>query len=80
MPGSYNSHQIYVILVGAVTLSLAACGGDPNAVKESDRNGPKAGMERDAIQGLGGKNREEGSLFGPGGIFGSGMVTIGTGK
>jgi Domain of unknown function (DUF3576) len=72
MPGSYNSNRISVILVGAVTLSLAACGGDTNAVKESDnRNGPKGAMERDAIQGLGGKNREEGTLFGPGGLFGS---------
>jgi hypothetical protein len=72
MPGSYNSSRISVILVGAVTLSLAACGGDPNAVKESDnRNSTKANTQRDMIQGLGGKNREEGTLFGPGGIFGN---------
>ena len=72
MPGSYNSNRISVILVGAVILSLAACGGDTNAVKENDaRNATKSSMERDMSQGLGGKNREEGSLFGPGGIFGS---------
>ena len=72
MPGSYNSRRIYVISVGAVALSLAACGGDPNAVKENDaRNGTKSATERDMNQGLGGKNREEGTLFGPGGIFGA---------
>jgi hypothetical protein len=72
MPGSYNSRRISVILVGTLTLGLAACGGDPNAVKENDaRNGTKSATERDMIQGLGGKNREEGTLFGPGGIFGS---------
>jgi hypothetical protein len=55
-----------------VTLSLAACGGNPNAVKENEgRTGTKSETQRDMIQGLGGKNREDGTLFGPGGIFGS---------
>ena len=72
MPGSYNSNRISVIFVGAVTLSLAACGGNPNAVKENEgRTGTKSETQRDMIQGLGGKNREDGTLFGPGGIFGS---------
>jgi len=72
MPGSSNSIRISVILVGAMALSLAACGGNPDAVKESDnRNSTKANTQRDMIQGLGGKNREEGTLFGPGGIFGN---------
>src|ERR1700737_658048 len=70
MPGSSNSILISVILVGA--LSLAACGGNPDAVKEGEgRNSGKSGSQRDMIQGLGGKNREEGSLFGPGGLFGT---------
>jgi Domain of unknown function (DUF3576) len=72
MPGSSNSIRILVILTGIMTLSLAACGGNPDAVKENDaRHGTKAATERDMIQGLGGKNREEGTIFGPGGIFGS---------
>jgi Domain of unknown function (DUF3576) len=72
MPGSYNYRPISVISVGVMALGLAACGGDPNSVKENDaRNGTKSATERDMIQGLGGKNREEGTLFGPGGIFGS---------
>jgi hypothetical protein len=72
MPGSSNSIRISVILVGAVALSLAACGGDPYSVKESEnRNATKGAMERDMGQGLGGKNREDGTLFGPGGLFGS---------
>src|SRR5580693_5083349 len=71
MPGSYNSSRISVILVGTVALSLAACGGNPDAVKESEnRNSTKANTQRDMIQGLGGKNREDGTLFGPGGMFG----------
>src|SRR6266851_8512914 len=72
MLGSYNSSRISVILVGAVTLSLAACGGNPNAIKENEnRTGTKSSEQRDMIQGLGGRNREEGSLFGPGGLFGN---------
>ena len=72
MPGSSNSILISVILVGAMTLSLAACGGNPDAVKEGEgRNSGKSSSQRDMIQGLGGKNREEGSLFGPGGLFGT---------
>jgi hypothetical protein len=56
-----------------MALMLGAC-GDPNssAVKERDaRNATKSETMRDMNQGLGGRNREEGSLFGPGGIFGS---------
>ena len=53
-------------------MGVTACGGNPNAVKENEgRNATKAQSQRDMIQGLGGKNREDGTLFGPGGIFGS---------
>jgi hypothetical protein len=50
--------------------SLAACGGDPSGVKERDYGGGRAGKEQ-ASQGLGGQNRETGTLFGPGGLFGA---------
>ena len=51
-------------------LSLAGC-GDPDAVTEK-RSGPSGDRSRrDATTGLGGRNQEEGSLFGPGGLFGS---------
>jgi hypothetical protein len=55
-----------------VAASLAGCGGNTEAVKESDaRNSTKGDVKRQINQGLGGRNREEGSLFGPGGLFGS---------
>jgi hypothetical protein len=63
---------ISVICAGAVVLGLAGCVGSPDAVKESDsRNSTKGDTKRQINQGLGGRNREEGSLFGPGGLFGS---------
>ena len=58
-------------MLGLTTLSLAGCGvGNPSAIKERDLNAGKAGKV-DAAQGLGGQNREQGTLFGPGGLFGS---------
>jgi Domain of unknown function (DUF3576) len=51
-------------------LSLAGCGGNPGAIKERDLNGGRA-AKADAGQGLGGQNREQGTLFGPGGLLGS---------
>ena len=52
-------------------MSLATgCGGNPGAIKERDYGGGRAAKEQ-ATQGLGGQNREEGSLFGPGGLLGS---------
>jgi hypothetical protein len=56
-------------MIGLV-LSLAGCGGNPSAIKERDLNAGKAGKV-DAAQGLGGQNREQGTLFGPGGLLGS---------
>ena len=70
MPGSPISVTISVILAGAFAFGLAAC-GDPDAVKESDRrHGTSGDISRQINQGLGGRNQEQGSLFGPGGLFG----------
>src|SRR6202008_2186860 len=50
--------------------AVAGC-GDPEAVKEK-RSGPSGDRnKRDVTSGLGGRNQEEGSLLGPGGLFGS---------
>jgi hypothetical protein len=64
---------ISVFCAGALFLGLAACGGDTNAVKESDnRNATKGDIKRQINQGLGGRTRDDsGSLFGPGGLFGA---------
>ena len=59
-----------LVLAVLVTAGLAACGGDPGAVKERDYSGGREAKQQ-ASQGLGGQNRETGSLFGPGGLFGS---------
>jgi hypothetical protein len=58
------------LIAGLVALGLVGC-GDPDAVKEK-RSGPSGDRnKRDITQGLGGRTQETGSLFGPGGIFGS---------
>ena len=72
MPGSSISIRILVIMVGALTFTLGACGGNPDSVKESEaRNATRSQTQRALNQGLGGKTQEEGTLFGPGGMFGS---------
>jgi hypothetical protein len=64
------SNAIRFSLLGLAVLSLAAC-GDPDSVTEK-RSGPSGDRNRrDASAGLGGRTQEEGSLFGPGGLFGS---------
>ena|SRR5579864_9248775 len=60
------------ILLGALlVLAIAGCdGGDGSNLEK--RSGPSGDRtKRDATTGLGGRNQEEGSLFGPGGLFGS---------
>ena len=60
-----------ILLGGLLMLAIAGCSGDPDAVTEK-RSGPSGDRNRrDATTGLGGRNQEEGSLFGPGGLFGS---------
>ncbi len=58
--------------LAALALSvLSGCNvGDPNAVKDRDLDQGRM-TKQAATQGLGGQNREQGSLFGPGGLFGS---------
>src|SRR5215218_9711803 len=63
---------VSVFCAGAFALGLAACGGNTDGVSEDPkRQGTTGDVKRQINQGLGGRNREEGSLFGPGGIFGS---------
>ena len=71
MPGSPNSVLLTVICAGLLVLGLSAC-GDTGAVQEdARRHGTSGDVGRQINQGLGGRNREDGSLFGPGGLFGS---------
>ncbi len=67
---SGGSWPLRVFLASLLFAGLTACGGDPSAIKERDLDRGKAGRV-DAAQGLGGQNRENGTLFGPGGLFGS---------
>ena len=65
-----GSRPLRVLLASVLFAGLTACGGDPSAIKERDLDRGKAGKV-DAAQGLGGQNRDTGTLFGPGGLFGS---------
>jgi hypothetical protein len=59
-----------LLTLTSVTMGLVAC-GDPNAVTEK-RSGPSGDRTtRDMMSGVGGRNTDHGSLFGPGGLFGS---------
>ena len=72
MPGSTKSTLFFAVLAGAFSLGLTGCGGNTDAVKEdARRHGTSGDVNRQINQGLGGRNREDGSLFGPGGLFGS---------
>ena len=70
MPGSSNSTE-YWHWERRLSGAQPACGGDPNAIKENEGRHTRSQSQRDMAQGLGGRNREEGTLFGPGGLFGS---------
>jgi len=73
MPGSSISIRILVVFLGTLTLlTLGACeGGVTDTKGDEARNASRSQSQRQMNQGLGGKNREEGSLFGPGGLFGT---------
>jgi hypothetical protein len=62
--------SFFRLSIAGLALSLAGCVGNPSAIKERDYGGGRDAKNQ-ATQGLGGQNREEGSLFGPGGLFGS---------
>jgi hypothetical protein len=63
-------HTTRLLMAGLLIAALSGC-GDPESVSEK-RSGPSGDRsKRDVTGGLGGRNREEGSLFGPGGLFGS---------
>ncbi len=59
------------LLAGAALLlvGLTGCGGDPSAVKERDYGAGRGDPSKST--GIAGQNREYGSMFGPGGLFGS---------
>jgi hypothetical protein len=61
-----------LLLAGALLTSfLSGCGGNPDAVKVRENTQGELRTKQDIQQGLAGQNRETGSLFGPGGLFGS---------
>jgi hypothetical protein len=64
------SYKLRLLIAGLLIFAVSGC-GEPDSVTEK-RSGPSGDRNRrDATAGLGGRNREEGSLFGPGGLFGS---------
>jgi len=71
MLGFLSIRRLAVVAAGAILLALPAC-GDSDATFKHDQ--PTEGEVRDkykVISGLGGDKQETGSLFGPGGLFGS---------
>src|SRR3954470_21302968 len=67
--GSRMKHLGTLLLAVVAASILAACGGED--VKETRSGAAGDRNRRDMSVGLGGKNTETGSLFGPGGLFGS---------
>jgi hypothetical protein len=64
------SNAVRLSLLGLTVVGLAAC-GDPDSVKEKSSGPSGDRSRRDLTTGLGGRTQEEGTLFGPGGLFGS---------
>jgi len=71
MPRLAHISKMLAVGIGLSTVALAGCGGNPNAVRETRSGQASDRNSRDMIQGLGGQNREQGSIFGPGGLLGS---------
>ncbi|CAN5922612.1 DUF3576 domain-containing protein [soil metagenome] len=71
MPGSPITSFFCVVFAGTLVLGVTGCGGDSGGITEK-RSGPSNDRNsRDMIAGLGGRTQETGTLFGPGGMFGS---------
>ena len=69
--GNLWGREALSLLLGMLLLTgLVGCGGDTSAIKERDY-GSGSTARQEAAQGLGGQNRENGTLFGPGGLLGS---------
>ena len=70
MSGSITPLRLLIVLASTLILGLAGCGGSNNV--EERRTGKSGDRDkRDLNQGLGGRTQEQGTLFGPGGLFGS---------
>ncbi len=69
MSGSLLPLRLLVVMAGILSLGLAACGGNNATETRSGASGDR--NTRDVRAGLGGRTQEQGTLFGPGGIFGS---------
>lgn len=70
MSGLFTPLRLLVVLACALALGLTGCGGG-NTVDEKRSGDANDRNRRDLNQGLGGRHQEDGSLFGPGGMFGS---------
>jgi hypothetical protein len=68
MSGLFTPLRLLIVLICA--LGLAGCGGS-NSVDERKTGNANDRSNRDLNQGLGGRSQEQGTLFGPGGLFGS---------
>lgn len=69
MSGSTTPLRLLIVLASILILGLAGCGG--NNVTEQRTGKSNDRDKRDLNQGLGGRTQEQGTLFGPGGLFGS---------
>ncbi|MDI1283406.1 MAG: DUF3576 domain-containing protein [Reyranella sp.] len=69
MSGSLLSLRVLVVLAGVLSLGLASCGGNDVSETRTGQSGDRS--SRDVRQGVGGRNQDQGTLFGPGGLFGS---------
>ena len=58
------------LVAGLLAIALAGC-GDPDNVKEIKTGADGGRGKYDIYSGVGGGKQEQGSLFGPGGLFGS---------
>ena len=69
MSGLLLPLRLLVVAVGILSLGLSACGGSDANETRTGQSGDRS--KRDVRAGLGGRTQEQGTLFGPGGLFGS---------